>query len=116
METVKIFSGSNLVSFVKYSFLNTKINKTNLENVIKCYKIIFDSKVLFIMTEKDYQIRKYRTDLTPLMTATLPSLLMTPMIILLTKPKTKSKRKIERKRQGRHLHVNKFPEAVQRLP
>ena len=49
------------------------------------------------MTEKDYnQIKKYITDLTPLVTATLTSLLMTPKI-LLTKPKTKLKRIIETK-------------------
>ena len=56
------------------------------------------------MTEKDYnQIKKYITDLTPLVTATLTSLLMTPMITLLTKPKTKLKRIIETKRQGKNI-------------
>ena len=50
------------------------------------------------MSETDYQIKKYITDLTPLVIATLTSLLMTPMIVLLTKLKTKLKRIIETKR------------------
>ena len=50
------------------------------------------------MSETDYQIKKYITDLTPLVIATLTSLLMTPMIVLLTKLKTKLKRIIETKK------------------